>query len=251
MTCGSLVWSDNMDFIENRLKELYNRANEKSYNTFSDFLNLEEQSALLGLHLPCVLYGGFDNAERVVAGFGDSVKKDDFGIVCLEITPKNKKFSEDLRHRDYLGTLLNIGIKRETLGDIVVCDKKAYLFCLEKIADFIIENLQRVRHTRVLVQRTDFPEIDALEEPDSAEFFVPSLRIDVVISAVYNISRKNSNILFAQGKVFLNGRQTENASQKLNEGDMISIRGKGRLKLVQQIKATKKDKLLIAVKIYR
>lgn len=111
--------------LEKRFNELYNRANQNYYPVFSDFLNLEEQSVLAKSYLPCVLYGGYEGAERVVAGFGDNVCEQDFPIRCVEIKPVNKKFADKLSHRDFLGGLMNLGIKRELLGDIIIFENSA------------------------------------------------------------------------------------------------------------------------------
>ena len=72
-----------------------------------------------------------------------------FPIVCIGIEPLIEKFGENLNHRDYLGALMNLGIERENLGDIFIKGKTGYVFCLERIADFIMENLTQVRHTHV------------------------------------------------------------------------------------------------------
>lgn len=105
--------------IEKRFNELYNRASQAYCPVYSDFLNLDEQNILALTALPCVLYGGYDTAERVVAAFGDNAEPDGFPITCIQIKPSNPKFADKLTHRDFLGGLMNLGIKRELLGDIV------------------------------------------------------------------------------------------------------------------------------------
>ena len=75
----------------------------------------------------------------------------DYPIDCLKIEPKALRFSEELGHRDYLGALLNLGVDRSVVGDILIKDKEAWFFCLHKMSDFFIENLIRVKHTTVLV----------------------------------------------------------------------------------------------------
>ena len=102
--------------IEKRFEELNERAYERGYNTFSDFLNIEEQSVLKSTYLPCVLFGGYPMAERVVAGFGDDLNDEKFPIVCICVKPLMQKFADELSHRDFLGALMNLGIKRELLG---------------------------------------------------------------------------------------------------------------------------------------
>ena len=111
------------------MNELSLRAYEKGYNTYSDFLNLNEISELKksDAFSNCELYGGYDNADRCVAGFGYEHDKSNYPIKCIKIAPVRQKFADELNHRDFLGSLMNLGINRSTLGDIVISDNTAYL----------------------------------------------------------------------------------------------------------------------------
>lgn len=242
---------DDKDFLAKRLKELYNRAYMNSYSVFSDFLNMEEQSVLASLNLPCVTYGGYDMAERVVAGFGDYIDEYSFPIKCICISSVSQKFADKLTHRDFLGSLMNLGIKRELLGDIVIKDNCGYLLCLEQISDYIVENLTRIKHTSVKAQVLDsIPELLNIE-PDETNIIVSSRRADVLIAAVYKLSRSEASRLFQSGKVFINSKQTENTSYSLKDNDIVSVRGFGRFAMSSDIRTTKKDRLVVSIKIYR
>ncbi len=233
--------------IEKRFNELYNRAYERTYNVFSEFLNMEEQSILAGTCLPCTVYGGYDNAERVIAGFGEDINIKDFPIKYLVISPVMQKFADTLTHRDFLGGLMNLGIKREMLGDIIVYNNQAYLVCLEQIADYIKDNLRRIKHTTVSVsQAAALPE-DIIKAPQPSVLVVSSLRLDVLVSAVYKLSRGDASKLFAAGKIFVNSRLTENTSYQVKENDIISVRGYGRFSFSQALRKTKKDRLAVEV----
>lgn len=235
---------------EKRFNELYNRAYEKSYKVFSEFLNIEEQGILAGMYLPATLFGGYDTAERVVAGFGEIIDNSDFPVKCLVISPLIQKFSDELTHRDFLGALMNLGIRREMLGDIIVADNCGYLFCLEQISEYIKGNLTRVRHTSVKVSKvTNLPD-NIVAEPDSAEIIVSSRRLDVLVSAVYKLSRSETAGLFSSGKIFVNSKLTENTSYQIKENDLISVRGFGRFSFLHQIRTTKKDRLVVCIKKY-
>lgn len=233
--------------IEKRFNELYNRAFEKHYHTFTEFLNLEEQSILISSYLPSTKFGGYSLAERIIAGFGDDVRKSDFPIVCLCISPVNKKFSDKLTHRDYLGAVMNLGIKREMLGDIIVDENCAYLFCLSQISEYITDNLRRIRHTTVKTELIDTLPEDLISQPESCETIVSSLRIDVLVSAVYKLSRNETSKLFSCGKIFVNSKLTENASYTVKDDDIISVRGFGRFTFLQQLRKTKKDRIVIEI----
>ena len=236
--------------IEKRFNELYGRAYERQYKVFSEFLNLEEQSVLATSYLPCKKYGGYDTAERVVAGFGENVENSDFPIKCLVISPVMSKFADKLSHRDFLGSLMNLGIKREMLGDIIVSDNCGYLLCLEQIADYIRDNLTRIKHTSVSVKEVDSLPENIIKEPEPAELVVSSLRLDVLISAVYKLSRNEASKLFSAGKIFVNSKLTENTSYQVKENDRISVRGFGRFIFLEQLRKTKKDRLVVEIKKY-
>lgn len=235
--------------IEKRFEELNERAYERGYNTFSDFLNMEEQSVLKSTYLPCVLYGGYPMAERVVAGFGEGLSEEKFPITCICAKPLMQKFADELSHRDFLGALMNLGIKRELLGDIIVKDNCGYILCLEHIADYICENLDRVRHTSVKCEKSELPD-DFCNEPEPTEIFAASKRVDVVIAAVYNLSRNETAKLIKAEKVFVNSRLTASNSYMLDDNDIVSVRGFGRFVFDKEIKTTKKGRLVLEIKKY-
>lgn len=243
--------TDDSKIIEKRFNELYGRAYDKYYTTYTEFLNLEEQSILAQSCLPCVTFGGYDSAERVVAAFGEDISTEDFPIVCVCIKPTAQKFADKLSHRDFLGALINLGIKRELLGDIIIDGNCGYLFCLEKIGTYIADNLTRVKHTTIKAELTDsLPSLAAIQ-PEVQELIIASLRLDVLIAAVYKLSRKEASLLFQQGKVFVNSRQTTNSSYTAKENDIFSVRGFGRFQYISTIRTTKKDRMVVELKIYR
>ena len=157
--------------------------------------------------------------------------------MCVCAKPLIQKFADELTHRDFLGALMNLGIKRELVGDIIVDDNCGYILCLEHIANYICENLNRVRHTSVKTQ------ISALPENLNKE-------IDVVISAVYNLSRNETSKLVKNERVFVNSRMASSVSSLLNGGDVVSVRGFGRFVFVKEIKETKKGRLVLEIKKY-
>lgn len=235
---------------EKRFNELYNRAFAHSFNVFSEFLNMEEQSILADTYLPCIKYGGYDLAERVVAGFGEDINTDDFPIVCLEIKPLMQKFADKLSHRDFLGALMNLGIKREMLGDIIIEENCGYLFCLNQISDYISTNLTKIRHTTVSVKQTNKLPLNVGRLPDISELIVSSLRLDVIVCAVYSLSRNECARLFKAEKIFVNSRLITSTSHSIKNGDIISVRGFGRFIFEGQVRTTKKERIVASVRKY-
>lgn len=245
--------------LKNRFRDLAQRSYRQGIYTFTGFLGLSEQDIFRQQekelsYAGYTLEGGYPGAERVVIRFGDEERfgyPADFPIVCIHIAPLRQKFAEDLSHRDFLGALMNLGIERDTLGDIRVGDGQAWLFCLESVSAFICENLDQVRntHVRCLVSADvrAFPQ----EEPETVRVLVSSLRIDAVLSRVYNISREKSLELFRSGRVYVDGRLCENNSRLLRAEETVNARGFGKFLLAGEPETTKKGRLAAEVKVYR
>ena len=242
-----------MNFMQKRFEELSSRAAQRYYTAFSDFLTMEEQSELLSLRLesPFKLFGGYEGAERCVAAFGEDCENAVFPISYIKIEPVAKKFADKLTHRDFLGSLMNLGIKRETLGDIIIKDNTGYLMCLDTVADFIANDLTRVKHTSVKCNAVSALPEGMQSEPQEQEEIVASLRIDVLTAAVYHLSRNAVKELFNQRKIFVNSALCENFSFIPNEGDVISVRGKGRFKYGETLGKTKKGRLIVQLFVYQ
>ena len=243
------------EILKKRLSELAERSYNGRIFTFSDFLGLGEQSALESIrreiaHAGITLFGGAPGTERVMARFGDEEELGysvDFPISIIEIAPKSQKFSEELSHRDCLGAIMSLGIERDTLGDIVILGKTAYLFAKEAIADYIIENLTKIRHTDVIARLADGLPCGELYKTERITVQVSSERLDSVIARAFGLSREESGELFRRGRVFVSGRETENLSHSPKPGDTISVRGCGRFIYLGYKSTSKKGKLNIEI----
>ncbi len=245
--------------LRNRFRELADKSFGQNMFTFTGFLGLSEQDVFWRMeqelrHAGYSLSGGVENADRQMIRFGnveDLGYEVDFPIVCIHIKPLIAKFADKLTHRDFLGALMNLGIERSTIGDIKVGDREAYLFCLESIAGYICENLDKIKHTNVtccvVESCIDIPE----EEPESCRIQVSSERIDAVIAKVYHKSRSECLELFRTGKVFVNGRLCENNSRLLKAGETVNARGYGKFIMSGDMKETKKGKWNVTVLVYR
>lgn len=243
---------ENETLLKKRLAELSHRAFERGYTTYSTFLNLQEISILKSLKLESkyILFGGYENADRCVASFSnDEVYS--YSIVCIKIEPLQQKFSDKLTHRDFLGALMNLGIEREMLGDIKIINNEGYLFCLDKISQYIVDNLSSIKHTSVKCKIIDdIPELFN-QLPDEEEYIVSSLRIDTVVSAVFKMSRNSASQLINQEKIFINSKTVYKDSVQLKEGDVVSVRGYGKFIYSQTVNETRKHKMVVAIRLYR
>lgn len=243
---------ENETLLKKRLAELSHRAFERGYTTYSTFLNLQEISILKSLKVDSKysLFGGYENADRCVAAFSnDEIYS--YPIVCIKIEPLQQKFSDKLTHRDFLGALMNLGIEREMLGDIKILNNEGYLFCLDKISQYIVDNLSSIKHTSVKCKIIDdIPELFN-QLPDEEEYIVSSLRIDTVVSAVFKMSRNSASQLINQEKIFINSKTVYKDSVQLKEGDVISVRGYGKFIYSQTVNETRKHKMVVAIRLYR
>ncbi|MBQ9228499.1 MAG: hypothetical protein IJ168_06655 [Eubacterium sp.] len=241
------------EVIKARMTDLADRAYSRGYTVFSDFLNMNEISILKSMRLSCgyTLYGGYEGAERCMAAFGDPPEFSAFPIVCVSLKPLQQMFADALTHRDVLGALMNSGINRNTLGDILLHENVAYVFCTESMAAYLCQTLTRVRHTTVSCTVTDGLPPLLTEKPAVTELVAASLRADAVIGAVYKLSRSEAARLFDSEKVFINAVLTHKDSTLLKEGDTVSVRGYGRFIFEGAVRQTKKSRTVAAVRIYR
>ncbi len=241
---------------QKRFEDLAMRSNERGYEIYSDFLGLSEISELSACHFPVktTLWGGYENAERVIACFGERTffeDYNDFPIKCILIKPVNQKFADNLTHRDFLGSLMGLGIRREVLGDIIINENCGYLFCLDTIANYTVDNLTKVRHTTVECEITNEIPQNAIPTPEKMEIIVSSERLDVIVSSIYKMSRSQVLPLFNTEKIFVNGVSKTSPSTNAKIGDKISVRGYGRFIYNGVLRYTKKDRLVISVDMYK
>ena len=243
--------------MQKRLIELSNIAFRRDIVTFSDFLNLNELNILHSTPKNMFLaryetFGGYDYAERqMVAFLPDALCYEyNYPMVMLKITPLHPKFAEELTHRDYLGAILNLGIERCKIGDILVTDNGAFLVASENIADYIQESLYRIRHTSVNVHKEDFESFDYQPKLEEIKGTVPSVRLDTILSVAFPLSRSKLVGLIEGAKVFVNGKLITTNSYHLKEGDIISIRGMGRISYGGIQSETRKGRYFVTVYKY-
>ena len=173
--------------FEKRMIELSKNAYYRGILTFSDFLDLNELHKLHSLPLKqygvkVETFGGHAFAERQMAAFIPDAFffSQEYPISCICICPSMEKFAENLTHRDYLGAILNLGIERSKIGDILVEDKKAYIFCHNSLCEFLMNEICRVRHTTVvpsiIENKEEFPSVKLQKVTGT----VSSVRLDSV-----------------------------------------------------------------------
>lgn len=246
------------EFLQKRILDLANQSYRGNQFTFTGFLSQGDLDLFYQM-LPKLsfatytLFGGQDGCDRQMLRFGSVEElgyEQPFPIVCIEIAPRLEKFAENLSHRDFLGALMHLGIDRSLLGDIQISGKTAYVFCHEKIAGYLTEQVDKIRHTNMKCRILE--ELPEAIKPTLREevLIIPSLRFDGIVAKLYHISRSQSVLLFREKKIFVNGRCMENNSGTLQEGDVVSVRGCGKFVYEKVLHETKKGNLSVKVSRY-
>ncbi|WP_317368266.1 YlmH/Sll1252 family protein [uncultured Tyzzerella sp.] len=232
----------------------------KNYeNTFTDFLPilkyLEINSILSKQYIEQNIhfFGGFEDAERVVVGFFPEYTEPDeksFPINLLEIT-YNEKYSRELTHRDFLGAILGLGIERTKVGDIIIENNRAICFLKNEIIDYININLDKVGNTKVKTKVLELKEYN-IKTPKMEEknIIISSLRLDAVLSGAFNIARGRVSDYIKGEKAFVNFVIEATGSKNVKTGDIITLRGLGRIKILGVVGKTKKDRVVLNIAKY-
>lgn len=206
------------------------------------------------------VFGGYPDAERKVICFLPEVQRhkvtiEDFPISCVQFLPANKRFCDELNHRDYLGTIMGLGITRDQIGDILVKKDKvhnasvAYVFCKKDKVDLLSE-INRIKHTTIVATQIDSMEMDWKAQYKEINGSVSSFRLDAIMALAIRVSRSQTLSLIQNGSVFLNGRNCTENAKKLEEGDIFSIRGYGKFIFDSANAMSKKGRYHITVKQY-
>ena len=193
--------------------------------------------------------GGYMGAERARAMLRHRDFRgtpDGFGIACVEAA-WNGQFAR-LTHRDVLGAVMALGIERERIGDILPAPDTAKIICDAKIVEFIVNNLTMIGAVGVKTSLSNLDEIAPREErTKEIRATVASLRLDSIVAAGFGISRSRAADDIAADKVKLNWQSAASASKTINEGDVLSMRGRGRVEVTEVRGQTKKGRTVVVL----
>ncbi len=225
----------------------YIKAYTTSKSIYSGFMSERKQQILKNAfssekNIRLSFYGGFDRAERKIACF-HTEEDNNYPYTVLKVSVKGK---DKLSHRDFLGALMSLGIRRDIVGDILI-GEEILIFVKSEMADYIITNLTSVARKSVSVEAYSgnaFPKLN-----DGVDFFetVASLRLDAVVSCGFNIARDKAKKLISQGRCFVNSEPVLSCDGKLSEGDKISIKGFGRIVLKEIKGLSKKGRIILNI----
>ena len=244
-----------------RVLDRAKQASERNIPAATDFLSPAQQAQaadlLRAVGIPETAYirwGGYDGAERAVLLFlPDWMDPSDAGtyspIRCLRAAFRE---GENLTHRDFLGSLMGMGIVREKIGDILVGPDSADVLVLDTVAEFLAQSWESAGRVKLRVAEIDpgcvhIPEIRRKERRDT----VSSLRLDAVCSTGFRMARGKAAALIESGRVQLNWRECTKPDRTVSEGDTVSARGFGKFELTEVGALTKKGRIPITVQCYK
>ncbi|MBO5743291.1 MAG: hypothetical protein J6R68_03320 [Clostridia bacterium] len=241
---------DEIKLMLSKACDLYNKAQKSTKPFYTKFLSPLEAAIVANRfpknELELKLFGGYDDAERKVCAFYTFEEDLSFPLCTLHIKLKSKNTS--LSHRDYLGSLLSMGLKREVIGDIVVQEGCAYVFCLEEIAHYITDGLLKVGGAGVTIEKAALSDdISIKREYQMLSSTVSSLRCDAVIASALNLARSKACELIGRGLVTHNYEQLKSVSSPIKNGDVLSARGYGKFKILTSGNLTKKGRIHIDI----
>ena len=237
-----------------RIDDLSDRARRRGVLTRTGFLTPAEQYALNQYYRgdDLVLTGGQPGCERQAAFFlpefmGPEELDPDEHIRAVRI---EAHFGAP-GHRDYLGAALGLGIGRESLGDIRIEGSTAYVFCLPTVAPLLLDELSKVGRFGVTITACALEDVPpAVVQTKALSFTVRSLRLDAVTGTMFGLSRTAAAEQIRMGLVSLNYTVCEKADAPVQEGDVLSLRGRGKGCLKAVGGRSKKDRLFVEAEIY-
>lgn len=172
-------------------------------------------------------------------------------ISCIRIEPKDMS---KLKHKDFMGSIYNLGIKEEHIGDIFLNNKYGYVFVTDSVKEYILDNLFNVSNQEVICSEVSLDSyevknlrVDYLEK----SYIIASKRIDVIVAEVYNLGRKEAKDKIVAGDLCINARICINPAQEFKMGDIVSFRKCGKFKVGEEIRTTKSGNICIQVYKYK
>lgn len=242
-------------FFFARLADMVSQCERNTVSVFSDFLD-ERQSAQAeewcrrnAGGLSYKLWGGYAGAGRkmlaIYPDFYEDYIMEDFPFKCITFAYRKE---DKLTHRDFLGTLMGMKIRRDTVGDIVTGEGMAQVFVTEIAARLITATVSKIGRTGVKCSDEKPFEMEVRQEFRTVSGTVASLRLDCIVSLAANLSREKSAVLIRSEKVEINHFITESVSAEVNSGDIISVRGFGKFLLSEVGGNTRKNRIHIIIK---
>lgn len=231
---------------EERIQDLARRCARTGRTLYTRFLDPVQaefaRKCAREAGIRCSLFGGFPQAERTVAAFSEDGEAGDFPVACLDVR-WNAKYAQ-IGHRDLLGAVMGLGIDRDTTGDIVLAEEGlAYLFCLMGMEEAVTAELDSAGRAKLSLSRHQGEVICPEPEGQRRRITLASQRLDAFVSAGYDLSRSEAQKRINAGLVKLNHLPNQRTDAHVEAGDLISVRGSGRMKVEEILGQTRRGRL--------
>lgn len=243
---------------KNLLSNLYDKINlaEKTNKIIysNEFLPPSVWKAIINmkssLHVEMDSYGIFEDSERKIMAFSKAeIETANYPVNLIKIINKSK--FKTLEHKDYLGAVMALGIKREKFGDMILSENSIFTAVCEDISEYINQNLTHVGKCPCEVEIIeDFKDISLTHSSKDILIKITSLRLDCVISSISGLSRAKAAEIIDSGKVLLNYAELREKDKNIEAQDVLTIRGYGKYKILEVIGTTQKGKLKLSIKKY-
>lgn len=241
------------DLFDKRLRELAIRASKRGEAVFTHFMDLNQiQMAMAAAReqgVSLALEGGYPDAERRMGAFYEIEPPEEWMWPIQPVELSWKKQFGSPEHRDLLGALMALGFERERMGDIVLADGKAFVFAEPEMADYIVRSLESAGRVSLKTKLADG--VPKLPPPAGRTFrgTVASMRLDALLAAGFSLSRSEASERISRGLAYVNQAQQVRSDWAVQEGDLISLRGEGRVRIESVDGETRKGR--IAVRLFR
>ena len=238
-----------LDKIEN--------ATKKGKIEYTDFLDMYQVSLVENFLKKIkfenyILFGGYENAERKILIVYDGkydetmiAKNYDKMVKVVKIELPEEEHGKYV-HRNYLGGIVKLGLKREKVGDIIVSKDGADIIAINEFSTILeqLPTLKRFENSDIKIANLE--ELRKVEiKIEEVKIIVPSLRLDNIVSDLARTSRSKASEIIAQERVFINGQSETKNSKNVKLNDIITIRGKGRFIIKEFTGTTRRTVILI------
>ncbi len=239
---------DKQNILRDRIQDITKQCMIRNRAEFLGFLNeaeIAQAENILGeiCYYNFSFWGGFKGAQRKVLGVFPSYQQpsiDYFDVIALFFRIKS---FENLTHRDFLGSVLSLGLERSAVGDIVVQGDKVVILTKGSLKAFISSSLKKVSHSKLEFMQGYHEEINVNLEFRKAYSTVASGRLDCVLGAILRKSREKSCELLNSSLVKVNYDEISMRTYKVKNGDIISVKGYGKFKITSIENKTRKNRL--------
>lgn len=229
---------------------------------FTDFLDLAELKLLktrMKIDKDCfyIEYKAFlDDERRMVGFFPDDYQSfmnqaQMLALFPVKIVKVTAYLKSQITHRDVLGAVIGLGLNRRLFGDIILTQKEVFIACHERAEKLILDELVTIGRVNVHTEKSSIESTLELEPAfQELSVTVASLRIDNVVKAITNLARSNAVLSIKNGHIKVNQVNVVKLHHQLDEGDVLSVKGKGKFKIIKTGEFTKKGRIPLLYRKY-